>query len=151
MRIARHQHPLILLTLLQQFVVGYLHQFVAGKEFQIHQHLVVTRTSRVDFLAHVTQFTGEHQFHLRVDILHPVFYLKLAAFTNGIYLFQLSQQLFQLVSLQQSYRLKHGDMRHRAHHVVGSQVEIHLPVSSHREALYLGIHLKILFPQFIHL
>ena len=47
MRIAGHQHVLVLLALLDELVeeylhaVSHLHEFVAGEEFQIDQHLVV--------------------------------------------------------------------------------------------------------------
>ena len=60
MGIARHEHVLILFTLLDELIEEYfhtfshLHQFMAGKEFQVHQHLVIARTPRMDFLSHIT-------------------------------------------------------------------------------------------------
>ena len=40
-------------------------------------------------------------------------------------------------------------MSHWAQYVVFGQIEVHLAVSTHGEALNLGIHLEILFPEFV--
>ena len=78
MGIARHQHILILIALLDEFVEKDLHligdflQLMTGEEFEVDEHLVITRTTGVDLLAHVAQFTGEQHLHLRVHILDIV-------------------------------------------------------------------------------
>ena len=156
MRIAWHEYPLILLTFRLQFVeedfhaVGNLHQLMACKQFQVDQYLVVTGASRVNLFSYIPQFAGEHQLHLRVDILHSLLDAELPLLAYRIDILQLRQQLLQLVSLQQPDSLQHGDMSHRAQYVIRSQVEVHLPVTSHGEALDLRIHLKILLPKFVH-
>ena len=97
MRVARHQHVLILLALLDEFVeqhlhaVGNLHQFVACKEFQVHQYLVIARTAGMNLLAYVAELARQHQLHLRMNILYAVFDDEHATLRNGIYIFQFSQ------------------------------------------------------------
>ena len=154
MGISRHQHLFIQVALAYQFIkecfhlLGYLSQFVAGKEFQIHQHLVVARTPAVNLLAHIAQFAGEQHLHLRVHILHIGFYLELSPLALCVDIAQFCQQRFQFGSLEQSDALQHGDVCHRAQHIVPGKIEVHLAVTPHGEALYLLVHFKILLPKF---
>ena len=122
---------------------------MARKELQVYQYLVVTRTARVNLLAHVAQLARQHQLDLRVDILHAVFYHELATLAYSVDVLQFCQKQGQLVLADQPDTFEHGDMSHRAQHIVWSQIEIHLTVSTYGEPLYLGIHLEILFPEFI--
>ena len=102
----------------------------------------------MDLLAHISEFAGEQHLHLRVDILHIVLNHELATICQLVDVLQLRQQLRQLVFLQQSDALQHGDMRHRAQHVVLGQIKVHLTVTTDGETLYLLIDLKVLFPKF---
>ena len=154
MGIARHQHIFVLIALLDEFVeedfyfIGDILEFVTGKELEVYEHLIVARTARVDLLAHISEFAGEQHLHLRVDILHIVLNHELATICQLVDVLQLRQQLRQLVFLQQSDALQHGDMRHRAQHVVLGQIKVHLTVTTDGETLYLLIDLKVLFPKF---
>ena len=47
-------------------------------------------TAGVDFLADVSEFSGEHQFDLGMDILDSVLYHEIALVGDGINLFELS-------------------------------------------------------------
>ena len=69
MRIAWHEHVLILLALLNEHVekldgeTSDLLKLVAHIQFQIDQHLIVAATSAVDLLANIAQAAGEDQLH----------------------------------------------------------------------------------------
>ena len=102
----------------------------------------------MDFLTHVTEFLRQHQFHLRMHVFDAVFDHKLAALAYLVDISQFGQQLGELFLLQQSDTLEHGDMCHGTEHVVFSQIEVHLAVSSHGEAVNLLVHLIVFFPQF---
>ena len=103
----------------------------------------------MDFLTQVAKLTREHQLHLRVHILHAVLDDKLALLARAVDVFQFCEQFRQLVFLQQSDALEHGDMCHRAEHVILGKVHIHLAVASHCEPLYFFIDFKSFLPQFI--
>ena len=103
----------------------------------------------MDFLTHIAQLTCQHQLDLRVYILHPILDDELATLSDGIDILQFCQQQGQLVLADESDTFQHGDMGHRAQHVVLGQIEVHLTVSTHGEALNLSIHLKVLFPKFV--
>ena len=122
---------------------------MAREQFQVYQDLVVARAPGVDFLAHVTQTACQHQLHLRVNIFDIVLDDELTTLAHLVDIAQFGQQLFQLVALQQSDTLQHGDMGHRAQHVVLCQVEVHLAVAPYGEALYLLINLKVFSPKFV--
>ena len=155
MRIARHQHVFILLALLDKFVeqhlhaVSHLHQFVAGKQFEVNQYLIVARTARMDLLAHIAQLTRQHQLHLRMDVLNPILNHELSAFADLIDVLQFCQQQRQLVLAYQPDTFQHRNMSHGAQHIVLPQIEVHFTISAHGEALNLGIHLKVLLPKFV--
>ena len=119
-----------------------------GEQFQVQQHLVVTGTPAVDFLSHIAQPAGEHEFHLGMYILYPIFYDKLTTLGSSINVLQLCQNLLQLLGCEQSDGLKHGGMSHGAQHIVLGQIEVHLTVTAHGKPLYLCSHLHILFPKF---
>ena len=121
---------------------------MTGIEFQVYQHLVVTRAAAVNLLSHIAQTAGEHQFHLRVHILHALFYLEAAFHGILVYGAQLTEQHLQLIGTEQSDAFEHSDMGHAAQHVVGSQIHVHLSVPAHGKPLYLLVYLKVLFPQF---
>ena len=154
MRIARHEHVLVLVALLYEFIeqhlhgIGYLHQLVTRKQLQVHQHLVIARTSRVYLLAHVAKLAGKQHLHLRVYVLHAVLDGKLAPFAQFVDALQLAQQHWQLVLADESYAFEHGDVGHRAQHVVLGEIEVHLAVTSYGEPLNLLVHLKVLLPEF---
>ena len=50
----------------------------SGVEFQVHQHLVVAGTSRVDFLSDISKSAREHKLDLRMDVLHILLHVKLS-------------------------------------------------------------------------
>ena len=122
---------------------------MAGKQFEVNQYLIVTRTARMDLLAHIAQLTRQHQLHLRMDVLYPILYHELSAFANLIDILQFSQQQRQFVLANEADTFQHGDMSHRAQHVVLGQIKVHLAVSANGEAFNLGIHLKVLLPKFV--
>ena len=101
------------------------------------------------FLAHVAQTAGKQQFHLRVHVLDVVFNDKLAALAQGVDVAELGKKGVELFLGKQSDAFEHGDMSHGAQHVVGCQVEVKFAVAAHGEAVYLGVHLYVLFPEFI--
>ena len=102
----------------------------------------------MDLLAHIAQFTGEQHLNLRVDVLDIILDDEFATLCQLVDVLQLRQQLHQFVFLQQSDTLQHGDMCHRAQHVVLGQIKVHLTVTTDGETLYLLIDLKVLFPKF---
>ena len=154
MGVAWHEHVLILVALGNEFIkerlylCGDVHQLTASEELQINQHLVVARTTTVNLLAHIPQFGGEEHLYLRVNVLHPIFYNKLATLAHGIDILQFGKQLLQFVGLKQSDALKHRDMCHGTKHIILGQIEVHLAVATNGEALNLFVYLKILFPEF---
>ena len=129
--------------------LGYVAYFGAGKQFQVQQHLVVARASAVYFLSYIAQASGQHQFHLRVHVFHPVFNGKLAAFGQGVEVFQLGQQLGQFVGSEQPDAFQHGDVCHRAQDVILRQVEVHFAVAPYRKAFYVFVYLDGFLPKFL--
>ena len=153
MGIARHEHLLVLLRLLYQFVeerlhlVGDVHQLVAREELQVDQHLVVARAAGVNLLSHVAEAARQQHLHLRVDVLDVVLDGELAALAQLVDVLQLGEQHGQLVFAYQSDALKHRDVGHRAQYVVLRQIEVHLAVAAHGEPVNLLVYLKVLFPE----
>ena len=84
----------------------------ARKKLQIDEHLVVSAAPRMNFLAHVAQLAGEHQLHLRMNILHSVFNLKCSGFAKGVDAFEFGQEWRQFSLLQESDVGEHGDVGH---------------------------------------
>ena len=90
MGVARHQHLLILLALLDEFVekhlhaLCHLHQLMTGEKFQVYKHLVVARTARMNLLTHIAQLARQHKFNLRVDVLDTLLNHELASLANLI-------------------------------------------------------------------
>ena len=84
MGVARNQDILVFLASLLECTEQRIHPpygfFYPGtdEEFQIHKDLVVAGTAGVDFLADVSEFSGEHQFDLGMDILDSVLYHEIA-------------------------------------------------------------------------
>ena len=128
----------------------HVHQLVAGEELEVYQHLVVARAARVYLLAHVAELAGEHQLHLRVYVFHAVFDDKPALVGHVVDVLEFGGKRHELVVGEQTYRLQHGDVGHRAQHVVLGEIEVELAVAAHGEALYLLVYFKILFPEFVH-
>ena len=122
---------------------------MACEEFEVYQHLVVARTARVYLLTHVAEALRKHQLHLRVNVFHTLFYDEIAVLCHAIDAAQLAEQLVQLVALEQTDGLEHGDVCHGAKHIVLGKIEVELAVTTHGEALYLFVHFKILFPEFL--
>jgi len=97
MGVSGHEHVLVLVALLDEFVketlylIGHLHELMTCEEFQVYEHLVIAGTSGMDFLTEVAKFAREHQFHLRVHILYVVLNDKLAFLTSVIDIFQLGK------------------------------------------------------------
>ena len=129
--------------------LGHFLQLRTGKQLQIDQYLVVTRTAAMNFLADIAQFTGQHQFHLRVYILDTVLDDKRTGLGRRIDLFQFLQQDFQFVGGQQADTFQHGNMCHGTQHIVFCQIQVHLAVTSHRETVDFLVHLDILLPKFL--
>ena len=156
MRVAWHQHILVAITLLYQFVeklfgkLGNLTYLVADEEFQVHQHLVIPRASAMDFLAHIAQLASEHQFHLRMHVLHTFLNDEFASFSLLIDVFQFLQQHLQFIRREEVDRLKHGDVRHTAQHIILGKIEVHLSVFADGELLNLIRHANLLGPDIFY-
>lgn len=60
-------------------MLGNVLQLMACEELQVNEHLVVTASSGVYLLSNVAEFAGQHELHLRVDVLHVRFYLELSS------------------------------------------------------------------------
>ena len=75
-RVAWHKNIFVAFALLLQLckeaadILCHEAKLLADEEFQIDQHLVVAAASRMYLLADVAQAACEHQFHLRMHILH---------------------------------------------------------------------------------
>ena len=101
----------------------------------------------MNLLAHVAELARQHQLHLRVDVLDAFLDDELAfhgLFVDGA---QLTQEQGQLVLADEAYRFQHGDVGHRAQHVVGREVEVHLAVAAYGKALNLAVDLKVFLPK----
>ena len=105
-------------------------------------------STRVNLLSHITEFAGEHQFNLRVNILDIVLDNEVATLAHGIDVTQFGKKSGKLLFSQQVYRLQHSDMSHTAQHIVLGKIEVHIAVASHGEPLYFLVYLKVLFPEF---
>jgi len=103
----------------------------------------------MNFLSYITQFTGQHQFHLGVNILYPLFYHKFTALSSCVDILQLRKQQGQFFFCQQTDTFQHRDMCHGTQHIMLCQIKIHLTVTSHRKTLYILIYLNGLFPKFL--
>ena len=129
-RIARDEDVLIFLALglqhVKEFdeVLGQVLYLVAYVEFEVQQHLVVARAAAVHFLAEVAQLAGQHQLHLRVDVLYVVLYDEGAVLRGLVYVFQLGEQHGQLVMANEAYGLEHGYVGHGAQHVKWREVQV---------------------------
>ena len=84
-----------------------------------------------------------------MHVLDAILNLELTTFANLIDVLQLGQQQGQFVLANESDGFQHGDMGHRAQHVVLGQIEVHLAVTTNGEALNLGIHLEVFFPKLV--
>ena len=146
MRVAWHEHVLVPFRLRDEFVEEVLHQscnlldLVADEQLQIHQHLVVAASARMNLLADVAEFAGQQHLHLRVDVLHSFLNHKFAPLRLLIDGLQFPQEHLQFVCRQQVNRLQHRDVCHRPQYIIFSQIEVHLAVSAHGELLYLLRH-----------
>ena len=84
-----------------------IEDLVFQEEFQIHEHLIVARTSRMDLLADISQSAGQKKLNLRVDVLDVIFKYELTSF----YFFQNRIQSFcedlKFVCCQQSDAFQH--------------------------------------------
>ena len=152
--VARHQHLLVAFAQLLQPVeerahrTGDLPQFVAQEQFEVHQHLIVARASRVDLLACVAEPPREHQLHLGVHVLRAGFDLEASGLDFGGDLPQSRGQRLQLLAGQQADLLEHGDMRQRPFDVVARQPHVQLAVLSHGVLLDHSVRLEALVPKF---
>ena len=155
MSITRHQHIFKTLTLAYQHMKQLFYgssnllNLRTREKFQIEQHLIVTRTTTMYLLTYITQFTRQHQFHLRVYIFHSFFYHKLPFLGSRIDIFQFFKQKSQLFLRQQTNTFEHGDVSHRTYHIMFSQIKVHLAITSHREAFYILIYLNGFLPKFL--
>ena len=103
MCISRHKHLFIAVALLDKLIEKSFREccdvtdLVANKKLEVEQHLVVSRASAVDFLTRVAQSACEHQFHLGMDILHPLLNLELSFLNLLIDGFEFFDQLPELI------------------------------------------------------
>ena len=152
--VARHQHMLIALTLglegakQRGEVMHHLFNFASNKETKVDQHLVVARASGVNFLAHIAQTAGEHQFHLRMHVFNTLFYHKFSHFIFRINIAKGSGERSQFVGREEVDGLKHGDVGDGAQHIVARQIEVHFAVATHGVGFHIVVHRHILFPKF---
>ena len=61
-------------------------------------------------------------------------------------LFQLRQQLCQLIGLQQAHFREHGNMGHGALNVVGGQEQVQFPVLPYGKGVYARVVVKSFIP-----
>ena len=154
--VAGHEHMLVALALLLQFVeeapdiLGHEAQLLARPQFQVDEHLVVAAASAVNLLAHVAQTACEQEFDLRMHILDALLYLETAFLGIAVDAAQFGQQGVQLVAGEQSDALQHGDVGHRAQHVMASQIEVELTVSANGETGNFFVNVVALVPKFFH-
>ena len=126
----------------------HIFNLAADKEAKVHEHLVVARAARVDFLAHIAKAAREHQFHLRVHILNAVFNHEFASLNLGVNLAQGSGEQGKFVGGEQIDGLQHSDVGDRAKHVVASQIEVHFTVAPHGVGFHIVVNLYVFFPKF---
>ena len=74
----------------------------------------------MDFLSHVAKTTRQQHFHLRVDVFNTLLYGELTALALLVDGTQLTQQHGQLVLTDETDAFEHGDMSHRAQHIIFS-------------------------------
>ena len=97
MGVTRHEHIFVLVALLDKFVekdfyfVGDFLQFMTGKELEVDEYLIVTTTTRMDFLTHIAQFARKQHLDLRMYIFYIVFDDELAPFTELVDISQLGE------------------------------------------------------------
>ncbi len=152
--VARHQHLAIALRELLQPVEEGPHvarhglQLVAQEEFQIDQHLVVARASRVDLLAHVAQAARQQQFDLRVDVLDLRFDAEIPRLDLGGDRFEPLGQTGQFVGRQEADRFEHADVGQRAADVVARQAQVERAVFAHGVAFDQRVRVVAFIPEF---
>ena len=155
--VARHQHRFVAFAELLQPVEDYLHgvgrlpQLVAQEQFEVHQHLIVARTARMDLLARVAQPAGEHQFDLRMHVLRAGFDLEAPGFDLRGDLPEPRRQRRELFGGQQADLLQHGDMGQRPFYVVARQPHVQFAVVAHGVFLDHLVGFEPLIPKFCHI
>ena len=102
-------------------------------------------------LPDVSKLTCQHQFHLRMNILHIRFNDKFPCHGLLMKPRQDRQQFSQFFRFQQTDAFQHGNVRHSAKYVILSQIQIQLTVFSHREFVDQGIIVISLVPEFCHI
>ena len=154
MGVTRHQHVSILVAQLLQALkqsfgmLSHHSQLVTHKEFQIDQHLIVTRATRVNLFAHIAQLAGQHQLNLRVNILDTLLDHKFTALGRCVNLCQRFKQHIQLLFFEQTDALQHTNMRHRALDIIFSQSQIQFTIATYGKLLDQFIGLEALAPKF---
>ncbi len=113
--------------------VGYVAELVAHEELEVDKHLIVARSSGMDFFADVAEALCEHEFNLGVDILDARFDGKPALVDDFENVGQRREQHFQFVAFEQPDRFEHPDVSHRANHVISGKTQIEFTVISDRE------------------
>ena len=101
---------------------------VAQEEFQVDQHLVVSRAARVDLLSDVAQPAGEQQLDLRVDILRVGFDLETPGLDFGGDLLQTGRQRAEFFGGEKTDPFEHGDVRQRSFDVVAGELQVEFAV-----------------------
>ena len=109
---------------------------VPQEQAYVQQHLVVAGTAGMDLFAHFSEFAGEQQFYLRMDVFHIVFQAEFACLYAGGNLFQRLCQNGEFICVQQAYALQHLDMRQRTLHVVTCQTQVQDAVVPNSERFY---------------
>ena len=152
--IARHEDVAIAFGLLLQHVEETLDSLddgldlVAHVELEVDEHLVVAASARMDLLADVAQAAREDELHLAVDVLDALLDDETAFAGIAVDLLHLAEQDVELVTGEQADAFEHGDVRHRAKHVEGRKIEVHLAVASDGVAFDVLIDLDGFFPKF---
>ncbi len=152
--VSRHQHRLVTFAEFLQPVeddlhgVGRLPQFVAQEQFEVHQHLVVARTPRMDLLARIAQSAGEHQLDLRMDVLGTGLDLETPGLDLRGDLPEPRRQRRELFGGQQPDFFQHGDMGQRPLDVITCQPHIQLAVVAHGVFLDHLVGFEPLIPKF---
>ena len=156
MGISRHQHiPVAFTSLLKQFeeALQLAHRppdALPGKKLQVHQHLVIAGASRMDLLAYIPKAARKLGLHLGMHILHLLIYTETSLAGIPVEALQLRQQDGQLFSGKQPHLAEHSDVGGGAHNVVRGEHQVQFPVPAHRKAVYEGVIVETLIPDFSH-
>ncbi|MNR02594.1 hypothetical protein D3C85_1184500 [compost metagenome] len=83
-------------------------------KFQIHENLIITRTSAMDLFTGISNTLCQQPFHLGVHIFYRILNCEFTRFNICIDIFKFFLDIYQLFSGQQSDTFQHFNMGQRA-------------------------------------